>query len=265
MPIYLGTTTPSKYMVGATAAKRIYRGTAQVWPTYNPLSIPWSIALWADDPGQVKPADGTNLTTWRQAGNLGSAWALITGAGYYVRYYASAINGRAAVGFYTGGGNPGMFGSNWPTPPYTGSFTVVAIGTRTPHASSTFTLVSGSNGPRFQRGPTSQPTRAWKAGMGTSVIMNPTMTADTAAHLLTAWWPNSSPANQAYFKVDGVLEDNATYTSVERGGTHNLWLGDSTAGASTWFIGFVGIIGRELTTQEQADLLNWSRPYYGTP
>lgn len=86
---------------GGVSAQKAYSNEKQIWPTpFDPLSIAWDHAFWADDPDWTPPADGAAVTTWRNAGLQGIAATQATShqQPVYRANYAN-LNGNRVVEF----------------------------------------------------------------------------------------------------------------------------------------------------------------------
>jgi len=68
---------------------------------FSPLDLPWSEVLWAEDPAWTNPGDGNPVSSWRNAGSIGSAGDA-TGSGATRPIYRAAyanLNNKPAVEF----------------------------------------------------------------------------------------------------------------------------------------------------------------------
>jgi hypothetical protein len=268
MPVAVGNTT-IKLAVGNTPLSAAYVGSQQVFSSappagpFDPLSIPWASAFWAEDPAQTThPPDGTSLPgapTWHFISNqIVGNWQRYTATG--PNYYAAepTLNGKPAIGVEaTGGTNMGLRAPTGIS--YGGVLTMIVIGFRNRKAGDNMSLAEN---PDMSRWPPGEGVM-YQALFGSQNTYFLGDYNDTdVAHLWEVVFPNT-PAKNNIFIVDGV-DGGYHQQSGEQGGvalTNHI----GGHGTSKWRVGFYGTIDRELTTAERANLLAWSRSHYGTP
>lgn len=244
MPVAVGSSLVGM-AVGSTPLAAAYVGDVQVFAPggFDPLSLGWDVAMWAEDPGQTPPGEGDSVGAWRNAGSSGVGW---TGG---VSYSSSGLNGKPTL---YGGANvlqSSRYVGGTGTP-----LTTVVIGYRNPSG----IMV---NGPSLDRQPNSN-YMAYSLNFGTELIATG-ITDTNTPHLFSMVYQQRG-GGQGWIDIDGVRKATAASTSGASAGNKIAYLGWGS-GTGQWKIAFYGTTQRELTAQENADLLAWSRSHYGTP
>lgn len=214
--------------------------------SFDPLSIAWDLAFWAEDPSWTNPGDGNAVSQWDDAS--GNGLHLTQGTGSQQPTYrasTAAFNGQPTV----------EFAIDWMS---TAGFTAIATGDVFCVASSeTSSFVWAGNDGSHRWDLLHASSGNFALHNGGSYI---TVAGDTDPHAIRATYDSTDVLN-----VDGtdILSGNA--------GTHSLdglYVGRyyfDTTNRLAGHIAFLGIIDGGLTAQERSDLLAWSQSHYGTP
>ena len=218
---------------------------------FDPLSIGWTHAVWAEDPDWTPPADGAAVSSWRNAGSNGTALTEGTGSAQPI-YRASfaGLNSKPAVectGTQTIRTTAGGVLSQ--------PVTIVAVGKFTSTAGRT--LVSGTFGNPMR---VATATNTWRLYEGGATIDGGT--ADTNEHLFIVTYDGAS----SQYEIDGAVAHSGNPGTT---GMEGLTLFSTEAASpgtqNTGVLAFVGVLDGTLTSGEKADLLAWSQSHYGTP
>ena len=225
---------------------------------FDPLSIAWHSAYWAEDPGWTNPGDGNAVTTWDDATANGRDVTQATGTKRPLyRASVAALNGQPALEF---DGTDDFLQTVSAFTVTSGTLTKVIIyqyrshpgGNR--HAWSA--MDSGSN-----RADMFRTSGAWaiygSAAAGGGAIYITGVTPNNNAHLEVATFGAS-----ASILIDGSSITTGSGASALTTHCFGGYLGNEN-GAVT--IAFAGMLVGTLTTGEKADLLAWAQDHYGTP
>lgn len=220
---------------------------------FDPLSITWAHAWWAEDPGWTNPGDGNAVSSWRNDGSQATA---ATSSGTNRPTFRSSyanLNSKPAVEF--DGSNDyldtsGAADMSQPNHVYIVGYASSSSGT--PTVFDNGTVGSKRHLLRVRSGSTLQMFAGASVTAGTAI--------GPASFQVAALFNTTSSA----IRANG---QSATGLSV---GSHVL--GDPRLGASesvgTPFAGalaFVGVKDSALTTQELNDLDAWAVSHYGVP
>lgn len=220
--------------------------------TFDPLTIPWHRAVWAEDPAWTPPADGGAVASWPDAsGNArGYSQTDVTMQPLF-RSSVAALNGRPAVHFDGSNDNlTAVFAAvNQPV----GFFAVINL---TKTATST---VFDAGGGGTTRGLQTTSASAWQLSFGTTVAAGLTATTGGHALFVLADGANSIARQDG---VDGTVVNAGTgNANAPRLGARGSLAFEPLGG----HVAFFGTTNRDFTATESADLLGWARSHYGTP
>ena len=196
---------------------------------FDPLSIGWHTAFWAEDPAWSHPADGAAVAQWDDAtGNARHATQASGGAQPLWRASVAALNSQPAVDF---DGSDALLTGSWTA--IANGWSIVLIGhTRVVAASDNF-LEGDDNSHRCIVGIVSSGGNKWRFATGVGVV-GPL--ADTTKHLFVG----VSGTGTA-----GVLEIDGTATTGDAG-THTntaLTLGSNNTGTGNFIEGEIAFVG----------------------
>ena len=230
-----------------TALGTIASHRTAVTPAGNPFTmVAWHAAYWASDPLWTPPADGGVVTTWRDGS--GNNRTMTTSGGPIYRAASSVLNNKPAVEFdgIDAQANTSDF-TPLVAPPYSW---VAILRNGNPVVQGYWASGTNSAGAYID-------TNAY--GMYGGVVLSGG-TANTSRHLVVAGWDSVSK-----IEVDGTQVASGNSGSPSQPAWRiAVWAnGTSAPGQNTY--GFVGFKAGALTAQEKADLLAWSRSFYGTP
>lgn len=227
--------------------------------SFDPLSISWDLAFWADDPDWTDPGDGNGVSSWRDAGTIGSNATQATGSKQPIyRASVAAFNNRATLEFAYSSGHElatGLF----PSDITTGEVFLVGRA-RNVNANDTVAFFQGDASHRWALSryrPSSD--NQWRLYRGGSSVFAGTGDDNPHAFRLIC---NST---------DEIVIDGTSIGSGDAGNEplQRLRPGAGAAGGGgfglTGDIAFLAIVAAGLTAQERSDLLAWSQSYYGTP
>lgn len=223
---------------------------------FDPLSIAWHSAYWAEDPGWTNPGDGNAVTTWDDATANGRDVTQATGTKRPLyRASVAALNGQPALEF---DGTDDFLQTVSAFTVTSGTLTKVII----------YQLRSHPGGNRF----------IWAAMDGGS---NRCDVYKTGSHNVYGSAAAGGSINfgggtrdfNAHLEIDtfgasGKIEIDGTSVATGSGTaaltTHCLgaYFGGEN-GAIT--LAFAGMLVGTLATDEKADLLAWAQDHYGTP
>lgn len=235
---------------------------------FDPLSIPWFTAMWANDPAVTPPADGATITSWNNPGTTTDAnkgWtATLTDKPWWSNTgFPGPAAGPAAIFCGKGSTSARRLMCTHSAAVYKGIYTLVVVARITADESADNLFVGN---PGFMRSGTSDATNTWRQRESVSSnqqdLAAPTSTSPRNANPQLLLVHRTAVAGQTdYMQVNGV--QRATFTSV---GAQDGWTQSVVGSAKTGsYVAFYAWIKRALTAQEQADLLAWSRSFYGTP
>lgn len=221
-------------------------------PEFDPLSIDWDLAYWADDPDWTNPGDGNPVSSWRDAGTLAEDATQATSVSQPTfRSSVAAFNDRATVEF---DGGDDLTTAIWTPAMSTGEVFLVG---RLSTLAADDGFFNGRGGHRWRFGYIGG---VWDLSQGGTHISGGS--PDTAAHAFLL----------AYEATDRITVDGTSVTSGAEGTEtlDQLRIGGWTAvgSASGYMIGdiaFLGIKDGGLSAIEESNLLAWARAYYGTP
>jgi len=237
---------------GSVPVQKLYRGAVLLWSNgFDPLSVPWHTALWADDITGLN--DGEEVTAWYDSTGSGRVTEPADPSnqpnmGFYVASDAK-FNGRASVQF------TGNSGALLPLGETLGSdresFLVLAYDEV---ASGNKYLIEGGT-TTFQRKAFATLDTNFAVRSGTE--WQSMGTGDTQAHAVswsnvrqqldnTVWTTNLGANNQGRITLGTYISLSTQYNAKAR-------------------IAFYGLINRNLTTEEREALHQWAIDYYGTP
>lgn len=211
----------------------------------------WVHAYWAEDPDWSKPADGGNVTSWRDGG---SAADNLTPPSGTPTWHANVphLGNRAAVRF--GGGTYMRTQAAGATT--TGARTVVIVGNVSPQTTSTWTLCDGGRANNSLRVYT-QSLTLWVldrgSGLGATGIQH-----DCDPHLVIVGFNGSSTT----FHVDNVPLTVASTPGAAA--SYGLTLMSPRDGSkkSPGHIAFAATLDGTLTSGERDDLWAWASATY---
>lgn len=220
---------------------------------FDPLTIGWHSAYWAEDPAWANPGDGNQVTSWADAS--GHSRTVTQGTGINRPLYrasVAALNGKPAVDFdgvndYLA--SPSAFTAT------TGDLTKVIVLQMRSTAANQHFFSWGGTGSRtdffiYADG-------SWGLySLGTAVFNGGT--PNTSAHLLIGTF-----ATAAKLEIDGATI--ATGSGTSSLSTHTLGAYAGGSNNANCHIAFAGLYNGVLTAGEKADLLAWSQSHYGTP
>jgi hypothetical protein len=231
---------------------------------FDPLAaVGWTHAFWAGDPSWTPPADGGEITSWRNAGTDGAALERGNNGPALYRQSYSLLNGRPAIEFGIGGNTHLALNSSAAN--YSQPNTVVAVvyavdngeyPTLTDHptnSSSNRTLIRNNGSASASNN------RAGTVSIYAGSSVETSEGTSGAYHLVVLLDGSSSE-----FTMDG----NST---IDPGnvGTHGFG-GQHVGGKQnqnklSGAIAFFAVKNGALTSTEQSSLLAWSQDHYGTP
>lgn len=222
---------------------------------YDPLSIAWHSAYWAEDPNWTNPGDGNAVTTWDDAsGNGRSVTQGTSGKRPLYRASVAALNSQPAVDF---DGTDDYLASGSAFTATSGTLTkVVVIQVKTVVVGTRHIFSWGSTGGRADLYYSNNGSD-WGLYAPSAQVLGGT--PDTSAHILFATFGTSVAA----LNVDGV--DVATGTNSGSLSTHTL--GAYSGGGENIHanIAFAGLYVGNMSAGDRADLLAWAQDHYGTP
>lgn len=201
--------------------------------------IDWGIAFWAGDPDQTPPADGADITSWRDGSGNGRDFTLVSATEPTYDDAHTALNGQPAAVF-TSGTYLKAAGFSIPA-----THSIVVVGKVDSLAARAFAGYWNSGGTNDGYLGISSGGK-WHMNSGTS--MNSAGNADTAKHLVVAV---TDASGDDRIEVDGttVVTGNAGGSSV---GHFVLGQGHNTAGTGTASlagqIGFAAAVPGDVTT-----------------
>lgn len=246
--------TADAIKLGTANVTAAYYGPTQVWPSgFDPLSIGWHSAYWAEDPAWTNPGDGNAVTTWTDASGNGRSITQGT-PGHRPLYRASvaALNNKPALDF--DGTDDGLASGSAFTATSGDLTKVIVLQWQTAQAGTRHFWSWGNTGGRAD---------LFAYFSGKWATYSPALgvlegsASDQSPHLIIATF-----AAAAKIEVDG-----ATVATGSGGGSlssHSI--GRYAAGTEPFdgYIAFAGLYNGTLTAQQKADLLAWSQSHYGT-
>ena len=223
-------------------------------PAFNPLSIGWTHAFWADDPGWTPPADGAAVTSWRNAGTNGTAIGdRNPGDPPTYRAAYTNLNNHRAVGL---DGNDWLYAI---VPTMAQPNHIFVVGWLDPtHAADPSITDDNTGGSRHLIRNLGTGGVLLYAGQ----IVNVAGAGRTGPFCMAALFNGASSALRTNGTAYTVAADVGPHTC----GAH-LTIGCGS-GVSTFFkggIAFFGVKDIALTAQEITDLETWAKNYYGVP
>lgn len=232
--------------------------------SFDPLSIGWYAAFWAEDPNWTDPGDGNAVSSWRNdgSGDWGAA-AQATGTKQPLyRSSVAALNSKPAIDF-DGSNDELKTSAGTAQEPSTGGGPLVSVMIADVTPNSTFAYlhdrraqVGGDPGTnRFIVGMTSG--NGWRIYVDSGRDGG---TATSGAHLFVFdFWNNPN----SYLYVDGVTIQNGV--NIGWCSLDGLTLGAGiNAGAFVDArIAFMGLKVGALTAQELSDIEAWATDHYG--
>lgn len=217
--------------------------------SFDPLSISWTHAFWAEDPSWTPPSDGAALTSgWRNAGSHGGT-ATGTNTPTYRSSYTN-LNSQPAIEF--DGTNDQLVqnttGISQPTH-------VFVVGWLDSTTGASPTILDGWGARNLLRN--LGPTNGVQMFAGTSQTFSGGVWGDFAMDALFNGASSECRVNGSALTIGGTVGTQGL-TGIDIG-----WDGGSNFYKGA--IAFLGVKAGALTTQERADLLDWARSHYGTP
>jgi hypothetical protein len=220
---------------------------------YDPLTaIPWLAVFWAEDPAVTPPANGAVVTSWNQPGATAlDEWAIPSAPATTEppHFISSWTNGRPALDFLQGDRIATTIAAA-PT-----STTTVAIVGETTTSDSDLCDDEAATDHRLliDRGTGGT---EWRMYQG--VLVATITPADSDPHLFVGYF--STPLTELFVdgtRVIGPTTGGSNFSNVIALGSsaNNFDHGQSK-------IAFAGVIDRQLTTGEVADLLAWYQDHY---
>lgn len=223
---------------------------------FDPLSIAWHSAYWAEDPGWTNPGDGSGVTTWDDATTNGRDLTQATGTKRPLyRASVAALGGRPALEF---DGTDDFLQTASAFTVTSGTLTKVIVYQLRSHPGGNrhiwSAMDSGTN--RADVYKTGGHNVYGSAAAGGSINFGGG-TRDFGAHLEIDTFGTSGK-----IEIDGVSV--ATGSGTAALATHCLggYIGIENAAVS---IAFAGLYVGSLTSTEKTNLLAWAQSHYGTP
>lgn len=223
--------------------------------TFDPLSISWHTAFWAEDPDWTDPGDGNAVSQWDDASGNGRHATQGT-ASVQPTYRAStaAFNSNPTVEF---DGDDDLSTATFAD--ITGECEYFIVGSRSDDDNTEFFVDGVTSGKRrgvFQI-VGGGGTNWWAIYAG--FTREGGSTPDTAPHALRAVFDGD---DTLHYDGTEIINDNAGSDDLD-----GLYLGRGQGGGGrlVGHIAFVGLKEGTLTSQERADLLSWAQSHYGTP
>jgi hypothetical protein len=219
---------------------------------YDPLTaIPWQTVFWASDPAVTPPADGATITAWNQPGSYTVDEWSNDGTPTFI---ASWTNGKPAVDYGQGDRLKASFAAA-----ATQNVSVAVVGETTTSESDLCddANLDGAN----KRLMIDRVGTAWRLYRGS--LISSGAVANATPHLFIARY--NGTAGGDYLKVDGTQVIGPTATGTQTNSRIAIGSAATNALHVQSKVAFCGVITRDLTTAEQADLRTWSQSYYGTP
>lgn len=221
-------------------------------PPYNPLSITWAAAYWAEDPSWTNPGNGNAVSSWRDGSGNSRDATQATGANQPLyRSSDSGLNSMPTVDFDGTNDYLATAGFTIAQP----ATRVIVVRMKSVVASRHFFSTNGA-GQRNDMNSDSGPI-TWVMYAGTQLI-SATVCTTVGAFLIAE-----------YNGVSSSLSLNgSSIASGDAGGqsSGDISLGTFNGGAGTsCHIAFAALKSGLLTAQNKADLLAWSRLHYATP
>lgn len=216
----------------------------------NPLTIaPWLHAFWASDPSWTPPADGGEVTTWRDAGSAATDAAKLSTTGPTFRASAAHYAGRPVVQFKTSNTLRTTAGST-----STSARTVVAVGNID---TATATMVDGASANSTGRLAV-QNTTVLLVSRNTNVGVTGD-TYDSDPHLWVCVFDGASST----FHLDNVaLTVGSSPGTTAAAGMTLGSLRDGTA-SMAGSIAFAAVLDGAITSTQRDDLWGWASGAYG--
>lgn len=230
-----------------------YRFAAGGGGAFDPLSISWHTAFWAEDPNWTDPGDGNPVSQWDDASGNGRHATQATGSQQPTFRSSDAGYNNKPVVDADGGDllQTSAFGS-----PLSQPGTLVVVGST---ESNLGVLVTGlTSTARWQLYRADSNQRRHKMYAGSELASG--SAGPTAPTLFVATYDGGSSSLERNGST--IMAGNAGSQSLD--GLSLFAYLDGTFG-EVGRIAFLGLIGRELTSQEKSDLLSWSQSHYGTP
>lgn len=226
---------------------------------YDPLSLAWRAAYWAEDPSWTPPSDGAAVSSWADATGGGSTATQGTGSLQPVfRTSHAGLNGRPAVDF-----NEDYMRVTLAAAAITQPHTVFVVTYVTPSGDTTTTALDGAFfGDSF----------ASRVRVGFDAGQWQWLLDDSASPQFADNFSPGPHALAAIFRSasDTLLVDGQTAISASAGNQTSFddpYIGARSAGGTPLVgaIAFIGFFEGELPEADLNDLLAWSRSHYGTP
>lgn len=221
---------------------------------FDPLSISWHTAFWAEDPNWTAPGDGNAVSQWDDASGNGRHATQATGSKQPIyRASAAAFNSQPVVEF---DGTDDWLATAAFAAAITGAsehFVVAKFDTLTANTA----LQHGISGSARRSIQTDGGTQ-WQVFQGSTGVWGGTN--DPALHAFRA----------VFDSTDEIVVDGTSLASGNAGAENltGVRLGANAGGTAGFFdgrIAFVGIKSGTLTSTERSDLLAWAQSHYGTP
>lgn len=220
---------------------------------FDPLSIAWDWAAWAQDPNWTPPGDGVAVSSWNDASSGTRHATQATGTKQPIyRASESGMNNKPTVDF--DGTDDFLATTTWSISQPTTR--VIAFRIKAVQANRHFfstNVIGGRND--INQGEFTK----WVAYGGNQLIS--TTAIDTSCHFLIAEFNSTSGK---------LILDGTTLATGDIGTqAHNDVCLGTIAGAagsgSSVHIGFAAVYAGILSAGDKANLLAWSRSHYGTP
>lgn len=246
---------------GSNSVDKLYMGDTQIYPSgapaFNPLTYitDWRAAFWASAESYVNGATVTQATD--QSGNGWHA-TQATAANQPV-FSTAAIGGQP--GYVFDGVNDYLQTANFGLLTGIATWVLVAKVNVNQATNPFFNSTDANNRNALTSVQITSTVWRYRIYSGASLdVANPN--ADLGQHLLIPRF--NTAGNSDTLTLDGT---EVAFGNAGNEASNSIRMGSSAAinvflnGA----ISFLGVLNRDLTTQEKTDLLAWSQSYYGTP
>jgi len=232
----------------------VLAGVSSAVAGYDPLSIAWHSAYWAEDPNWTNPGDGNAVTTWADASGNGRSVTQATGTKRPIyRSSVAGLNNQPAVDF---DGTDDFLESGSAFTATTGTLTKVIVLQLKTVVDNRHIFSWGSSGSRADIAVVNAATD-WQTFAPSTQVNGGT--PNTSGHILFATY-GTSVAN---LNEDGVSFGSGSNTPSLS--THTLGAYSGGSNNSNVYIAFAALYVGNLSAGDRADMLAWSQDHYGTP
>jgi len=233
-------------------------------PVSVPTSVAWHSSFWASDPWWTPPANGVAISTgagggWRDGSGNGHNMTTVAGGPIYRSGVSGVLNVKPTIQF--DGVDDRMNTSNFAAvnSPVSMVFVIQIPSVGVNNAK----MIGGAGnggGPCFGTFHSKWLTEMFLQGTEGGTVTN------NSSQLVYVLFGVGGGSNVDFY-VNGVLVYHPAVSTSTMPPTSWL-LGDGTSSPprpGSFYVAFAGFKSGALTTQEHADLLAWSRSFYGTP